>query len=202
MKAGVQAIIRKIGDDARQHSHERYEQIKSTVDEEIDGENAMYSEESHKQLEAFRMHNEYEYERRLEYQRSRLNREMLVYQHELIDELFEMTVARLREISGDEFVKILGDGVKGLEGSYILHLGEYSAGRIDELRLKEVTERNHGLEITLSAETIARKSGFILRDDRVEYNHLFEDLIEDMKNEKTATLMKEIFGNSGDWMFA
>jgi len=202
MKAGVQAIIRKIGEDALMHSRDRYEQIKSTVDAEIDGENSVYSEESRKQLDTLRMHNEYEYERRLEYQRSRLNRELLVYQHELIDELFDMAVIKLRESSGHEFMKMLKAGVKGLKGSYLLYLGDFSAGKIDDQGLKEVMEANPGLKIEFGAETITRKSGFVLRDDRVEYNHLFEDLIEDMKSEKTATLMKEIFGNSGDWMFS
>jgi hypothetical protein len=56
------------------------------------------------------------------------------------------------------------------------------------------------LIITLSPETIPQKSGFILRDDRVEYNHLFEDLVEDIKSRQTAVILKEIFGNSAGWM--
>ena len=91
--------------------------------------------------------------------------------------------------------------VKGLKGSYTLHPGELSEGKLDGRALGSAMGDNVGLDLALSSETIPGKSGFVLRDDRVEYNHLFEDLVEDMKGSQEASIMKEIFGNSGDWMF-
>ena len=201
MKAGIQAIIMKIHEDAKQHGDERYAQIKDAIDWEIKAENSLYKKESDKQHQVLRKHNEHEYVRRLEYQRSRLNRELLVYQHELIGEVFDMAVAKLRDVSKDEFSNMIKTAVKGLRGSFTMCLGALSVGKLDGNALKEVMGANFGLIIALSHETIPLKSGFILRDERVEYNHLFEDLVEDIKSERTASIMKEIFGNSTDWMF-
>ena len=201
MKAGIQTIIMKINDDADQHGSERFAQLKSAVDRDIDAENALYREESDKQHEVLKKHNEHEYARRLEYQRSRLNRELLVYQHELTAEVFDIAVDKLRRVSNDEFATMFKAAVTGLKGNYVLRLGALSEGKLEGRAIEEAMGENIGLDITLSSEMIPRKSGFTLRDARVEYNHLFEDLVEDMKSERVAAIMKDIFGNSGDWMF-
>lgn len=202
MKSGTQAIIMKINEDAQQHGHERYMQIKEAIDQEIDNENLIYHEDADKQREVLRKHSEHEYARRLEYQRSRLNREMLVYQHELTNEIFDMAVAKLRDLSEKEFFEMLSSALKGLTGSFVLHLGELSRGKLDEYALEKVTEDNAGLEIVLCPATMPDKSGFVIRNERVEYDHLFENLVEDIKSRRTAEIMREVFGNSGDWMFA
>jgi len=202
VKSGTQAIIMRINEDAQQHGHERYMQIKEAIDQEIDDENLIYHEDADKQREVLRKHSEHEYARRLEYQRSRLNREMLVYQHELTNEIFDMAVAKLRDLSEKEFFEMLSSALKGLTGSFVLHLGELSRGKLDEYALEKVTEDNAGLEIVLCPATMPDKSGFVIRNGRVEYDHLFENLVEDIKSRRTAEIMREVFGNSGDWMFA
>ena len=201
MRAGTQAIIMKIIEDAQKDGGERYSQIKDAIDHEIDAENALHLYESDKQHEVLRKHTKHEYARRLEYQRSRLNRELLVYQHELSDEIFDLAVEKLREATNEEFSKMLSTAVSGLRGSYILCLGALSVGKLDKRALEKAVQSNEGLKIGLGSETIPHKSGFVLRDDRVEYDHLFEDLMEDIKSERSAAIIKEIFGNSADWMF-
>jgi len=201
MKAAMQAIIMKINEDADQHGRERYAQIKNAIDSEIESENSLHLEESDKQHEILRKHNEHEHARRLEYQRSRLNRELLIYQHELTNEIFEKAVSKLREISGDEFSIMFKAAVKGLKGNYVLHLGSLSEGKLDGNALGDAIGDNVGLDIALSPDAAPGKSGFLLNDNRVEYDHLFEDLVEDMKSEQSAAIMKEVFGDSGDWMF-
>ena len=201
MKAGIQAIIMKISEDADQHGSERYAQIKEAIDREIGDENSIYRDESKKQREVLKKHNEHEYSRRLEYLRSRMNRELLIYQHELIGEIFNMAVEKLKHVSDDEFTGMFMSAAKGLEGRYTLYLGELSKGRLDSAALKGALGANAGLDIEISPETIPKKSGFVLSNDRVEYDHLFENLVEDMKSERIAAIMKDVFGNSADWMF-
>lgn len=202
MKAGIHAIIMKIRDDTEQHCNERYAHIKETIDREIEDENAMHSEESGKQREVFTKHNEHEYSRRLEYQRSRLNREMLVYQHELVDEIFDAAVAKLKAVPDNELSAMLKRATEGMEGNFTLHPGELSAKRIGGKDVEEAILDNDNLQISLSAETIPGKSGFVFRDDRVEYDFLFEDLVEDLKSERIATIIKDVFGDSANWMFS
>ena len=193
MKTGVHSIIQKINADAEQHGSERYTQIKNEIDDVIHKENTFYREELDKRREILKNHNEHEYERLLERLSSRLNRELLTYQSELLDEIFDMAVCKLRDASEKEFYDMFKSAVNGLKGRFTLYLGEFSKGKLDNSKVTEMIKENQGLEIIASTDTIPQKSGFILVDDRVELNSLFEDIIEDKKNEQAAAILKEVF---------
>ena len=195
MKEGIHAIIQKISIDAQEHSDEYRKQKITGADEEINSENTAYLDELAKRREILKKTNEHEYDRMAERMVSRLNREILTYQHNLIDEIFDMAVSKLRDVSEKEFSDMFKSAVKGLTGNFTLQFGELSKNKLDIKEIKRVVKENNGLDIVLSDETISQKSGFVLRDQRVEYNCLFEDLIEDKKNEQTALILKEVFGD-------
>jgi hypothetical protein len=193
MKAGIQAIIQKIGIDAKEHGDERYMQIKGETDEEIGGEVNLYLADLAKRRELLKKNNEHECERLLERLKSRQSRELLTYQHRLIDEIFELAAKKLREATKGEFLGMFSATLKGLKGSYELRLGEFSKGMLDEKDIKDICGAD--IEIKLAADVIPKKSGFVLWDENVEYNCLFEDIIEDKKNEQIAQVMREVFGD-------
>ena len=201
MKAGLHAILQKINEDAEAHGKARCEQIQYAVDQEIGGANSAYREDLDKQREILKKHNEHEYARRLEHHRSRLNRELLAYQHKLVDEIFYMAANKLRKAPKEEFCRMFQAAVKGLTGSFILQIGELSVDKFDSRAIDEAKRANAGLEIVLSSETIPHRSGFILKDDGVEYDCLFRELMEDKKSEQAAAIIREVFGSSGDWTF-
>ena len=193
MKKGIHAIIQKIRLDAEEHSNERYTQLKNEIDNEINNENVFYHDELDKRREMLIKHNELEYMRLHERLSSRMHRELLTYQRILLDEIFDMSVYKLRGASEKEFLDMFNAAIKGLKGSFTLYLGALSEGKLDARMVEESVKGNIGLDITLSPVTIPLKSGFVLADDRVEYNCLFEDLIEDKKNAQAAAILKEVF---------
>jgi V/A-type H+-transporting ATPase subunit E len=195
MIEGIRAIIQKIDEDARQHSGERFEQIKFNVEADIASENALVSDDIRKRREMLLKHNEHEYARLLERVSNRFNRELLAYRHALINEIYDMAVKKLRAVSREEFLRMFKSALKGLKGSYRLYPGSLSASMLDAEMISEAVAECDDLNISLRRESIPFKSGFILRDDRVELNYLFEDLIDDMKSENTAKIIKEVFEN-------
>ena len=195
MKAGIQAIIQKINADAEEHGAAQYAQIKNNIDAEISSGNKIYSDDFAKRREMLKKHNELEYARLLERLSSRLYREVLSYQHNLINEIFDMAAEKLKNAPPEEFAEMFKSVIKNLKGSYVLYLGEYSVNKLGEAEIAKIIKRRRTIEIALSEEFIPHKSGFILSDDRVEYNCLFEDLIEDKKSRQTALIMQELFGD-------
>jgi len=193
MMTGVHEIIQKIHADAEQHSIERYSQITNDADSEIDIENALLNEEIDKRRQALIKQNEHEYSRLRERMSSRLHRDLLSYRHELLDEIFDLTVEKLKNASDKEYSEMFAAAVKGLRGRFTLYLGEYSAGKLTVRDAGKAAAENSGLSIKFSDEVVLRKSGFSLRDDKVEYSCLFEDLIKDIKGEQAAALLREVF---------
>ena len=194
MKDGIHAIIQKINIEAEKNSSEYYEYRKNRSDEELNAENAAYLDDLGKRCDMLKKNNEREYTRMLERIISRMNLDILTYQHNLINEIFNMAVSKLKDISEKEFSNMFKSTVKNLTGSFTLYLGEFSAGKLDRAAIEEAIKERENINIILSDETVPKKSGFVLIDDRVEYSCLFEDLIEDIKNERSASLLKEIFG--------
>lgn len=196
IKEGTHAIIQKINTDAEENGNELYEWRKALIDNEISGENSVYLFDLEKRREMLIKNNVHEYDRMSEQIISRLNREILTYQRNLTDEIFDMAVSELRNISKREFSDMFRAAVKELKGNFILYPGELSKDMLDAAEIEKAVKENIGIDIVLSDEIIPKKSGFVLRDERVEYNCLFEDLIEDKKNEQSAAVMKEVFGDS------
>jgi len=193
MKAGVQAIIQKINEDAHQHGEARCREIKNDIDVEISHENAFHLDELDKRREVLAKQNQREYGRLMERLNSRAHRELSAFERQLIDEIFDMAVDKLRAVPAETFAEMFKGATRGLRGRYTLLIGEYSEGKLDIQKIDEAIKENGKLEIVLGGESVPHKSGFILKDERVEYNCLFEDLMEDVKNERASAILKEVF---------
>lgn len=194
-EAGIKAIIQKINAETEQHSSERFLQLKGDIDKEISSKNALYRDELEKRRETLKNLNKHKYDLALDRMGNRFSRELLTYRHNLIDDIFNMAIEKLRNASEKEFSDLFLSAVAGLEGNFNLHIGELSEGKLDVRIIEKAQEVNRGLTITLSQENISGKSGFLLNDERVEYNCLFEDLIENKKNEQATFILREVFGD-------
>jgi len=190
----VKELIRKIGEDAGRHAAERYEQIKFDIDDEIDGEDSVYAEETRKKRESLISHYSREYARLNERVQSRLHQEIIAYQNQLIEEIFMSALKKLNNISSDVFIDMVLAAFEGIEGTYDLFIGELSENKVDKKRLIEAVNGRSGIHIRVMEETIPHKSGFLFKDDRVEYDCLFEDLIDEKLNEQSAEILQEVFG--------
>jgi len=191
----VKELIRKIGEDAGRHAAERYEQIKIEIDDEINGEDSVYAEETRKKRESLVSHYNREYARINERVQNRLHQEIIAYQNALIEEIFISALNKLKNISGDAFIRMVLDALKNVEGTFDLYIGELSENKIDRPRLAEAVKGLRSVIIRVMDETVPRKSGFLFKDDRVEYDCLFEDLIDEKLNEQSAEILREVFGS-------
>jgi len=190
----VKELIRKIGEDAGRHAAERYEQIKIEIDEEINGEDSVYAEETRKKRETLITHYNREYARVNERVQSRLHQEIIAYQNALIEEIFTAALKKIKNISGDVFIDMVLAAFEGIEGTFDLYIGELSETEIDKSRLAEAVKNCRSVKIRVMEETIPLKSGFLFKDDRVEYDCLFEDLIDEKLSGQSAEILEEVFG--------
>lgn len=72
-----------------------------------------------------------------------------------------------------------------------LILGEKSAEKISQQWIEEVASKE--LTISLSTATIVGESGFILKDNGIEYNYLFHALINESKDHLISSVSKKLF---------
>lgn len=73
-----------------------------------------------------------------------------------------------------------------------LVLGEQSSNKVSESWIVNVVQKS--LPVTLSAETINRKAGFIIKDSTgIQYNYLFDSLITEVRNQLVPSVSKKLF---------
>jgi len=190
---GIHAIIQKTHADAELRSAELCGRIREDAESEIGAEQAFQKEEIDKRRQALLKQNEHEYGRLRERMSSRFHRDLLSYRHELLNEIFDLAVEKLKNASEKEYADMFAATVKGLRGRFTLYLGEYSVGKLTARHAGKASAENSGLSIKFSHEVVLNKSGFSLRDEKVEYSCLFEDLVKDIKGEQAAALLREVF---------
>ena len=195
-KAMGQIIIRKIHDQARDNSAELMKKRKASDEAMLESQMEKSRLEHKKHMELHEKTKEQELEDALERRSGAYNRELLNYQQQLYDEIFELAVDKLRTISTVEFVSLLEGAAKGVRGNYILYLGALTQDKITLSDVDRIVSENEGLHITLSPKPIAGKSGFVFTDDFIEYNCLFEEVMETKKDEQAAEILKEVFFNN------
>jgi vacuolar-type H+-ATPase subunit E/Vma4 len=192
-EAGIHAIIQKIHEDTETHSGARFDELKNNADAETKHEDETFADELAKRREMLLAHNEHERSVLLDRLESRYNRDLLTYRQSLIDEVFDMAALKLASSSNEEFSRMFKNTVRGLSGDFTLFIGQLSEGKLDKRAIDEAMAENSGFKVIISPERIPDKGGFLLHDERIEYNCLFEDLIENMKNEQSAWILKEVF---------
>lgn len=72
-----------------------------------------------------------------------------------------------------------------------LVLGQNSSSKVTNEWISEVA--NKLVAIQLSSEVIAKESGFIIKKNGIEYNYLFDELIEDIRSQLVASVSKQLF---------
>ena len=194
MRLAAQSIINKIHEDAEDHGAERYARIKAEIDDEIRAENEFYLSEQAKRREALLKHDGLEYSRLTEKLDSRLKDEISQYRNDLLDEIFGRALEKLRGIEDGELFDLLGAALGGLDGVFVLYPGEFSKDRLTDEIVSKAAEGISGLRVTLSGEAVPGKSGFLLRNETLEYDCLFEDMLDEKKNEQAAFITREVFG--------
>jgi len=191
---GIQAITQKIHEDAQLYADKKFGQIKSDIDGAIAKENERHKTDFEKRCSQLKIHHKHEYEIHKDILESRINHEILKFKHELVNEIAEEAVRKLRSISCEEFKALFSRSVKGLQGSFELELGEYSEGKLTDNVINMICNENNGLRIAFNSNLTPKKSGFLFRNSTVEYNCFFEDIVEDIKNRRLSEVLKEVFG--------
>ena len=193
MNEGIQAIVRQIDSDATTHGQERLSHMNAQTDAEIERENARFVDDLKKRREMLLTNNNHELRHRLERYSRRLNHWLFLYRRELLDEIFDMAAKKLSAISGQEYMEIFIGAIGKLSGCFTLQIGEYSREKLSADMVWNAARQVEGFDIVMSPDYIPSKNGFILSNGAVEYNYLFEDMIEDKKNELSPLILKEVF---------
>ncbi|MFK8242619.1 MULTISPECIES: hypothetical protein [unclassified Facklamia] len=132
---------------------------------------------------------------RLEQQMANQGRQgNLMNRQHLIDTLFEGAVEQMTSWSGDTLqsflLKILN---QFKEQQVTLLFGDKTKDQLTSEQVESLQSMYSN--VSVSEEVVANAAGFIIRDARVDYNFLFNQLVDSIRSEMSTQLVQQVFEN-------
>ncbi|MBF0780211.1 MULTISPECIES: hypothetical protein [unclassified Granulicatella] len=128
---------------------------------------------------------------------------VLQHKQDKLHALFDKAALRMKHWTKDEFSQFLYKVLHQLNNQkqYTLHLGEYTSFPLQETDLSLETilmQQTQSPQITLpnyvkiGKDMIANEAGFILEENGVRYNYLFNALIKEVKQDYISALLQQL----------
>ncbi|MBF6978244.1 hypothetical protein IU403_03690 [Aerococcaceae bacterium zg-BR22] len=131
---------------------------------------------------------------RLEQQMTNQGRQgNLINRQHLIDELFEGAVEQMTNWSSDTLQSFLFKVLDQFQQQVTLVFGDKTKGQLSTEQLAAL--QSHYPNVTVSEELLANAAGFIIRDARVDYNFLYNQLVDSIRSEMSTQLVQQVFEN-------
>ena len=119
--------------------------------------------------------------------------ELLSEKQKMLKLVFNKAEEQMNQWTDTEFQQFLLSVLKQHKNSESIELivGQYSIDKVSNDWINTVAKEV--VDIQLSAETISRKNGFILKKTGIEYNYLFDELVKDIKGQLVSSVSKQLF---------
>lgn len=119
--------------------------------------------------------------------------DILAAKQVILTNVFEEAKLKLDHLNQESFKEFTLNVLNQFQGEreVRLKLGEKSAGAIDSTWL--TSNEFNQLNVIFSEETVPKQSGLLIEKNGIEYNFLFDSLIEDAKMDILPEISKELF---------
>ncbi|MDK8381251.1 MULTISPECIES: hypothetical protein [unclassified Granulicatella] len=178
--------------DLEKESKQRIEVATKEQEERINQMNAQYSQQEMAKKTALKQEAKSQYEKEQQTILNASKKEVLRVKRELLESVFEDVLQVMSTWSGETLRLFIESAIRNLpKQQTTLAFGEETVSRLSD-------EEKHALTsqfafVHIDEATLPKKAGFVLKQEGIEYNYLFESLIEDLKEEYSPILARKAF---------
>ena len=124
--------------------------------------------------------------------------QLLVAKQAVLKELFQEAMVELRELSAEQFNRFVQISLEkiAVEGSVEFILGEYSQHYATLESKAQWQAVLPAVTFHFSEKTIPQRSGFILRQEAIEFNFIFEAILNAEEEQLSNELLQLIFDDA------
>ena len=183
--------------DLEKESKQRIEVATKEQEERINQMNAQYSQQEMAKKTALKQEAKSQYEKEQQTILNASKKEVLRVKRELLESVFEDVLQVMSTWSGETLRLFIESPIRKLpkQQQTTLTFGEDTVSRLSD-------EDKHALTsqfafVHIDEATLPKKAGFVLKQEGIEYNYLFEALIEDLKEEYSPILARKAFIGQG-----
>ncbi|GAA0352248.1 V-type ATPase subunit E [Alkalibacterium iburiense] len=191
--ADLKLLTERVVEKEKAAIRERVEQAKVKAEDDLQA----YEAEEVTTRQQLKEEIEEEYRREYEIKKNTLliqkRNELLAAKQELLNKVFLDAIEELDNIDALTFQGFTKSVLNRFDAGSVLtlSLGEKSADLIDRNWLSQNVPSH--LTVDLSENTVSKKSGLIIEKEGIDYNFLFDSLVEDIKPEILPEISNHLF---------
>lgn len=191
--ADLKLLTERVVEKEKAAIRNEIEEAKKQAEDDIQ---AAEAEEVQKRLQAkeqIEADTEHDYTIRRNTLDIRRRNEVLAAKQSILDNMFKEAKSRLDNLDDQTFRQFTSNVLKQFdsEEQLTLKLGEKSARSIDGTWV--TANKPAELTVLVSKDTVKGQSGFLIEKNGIEYNFLFDSLVEDAKTDILPDISNELF---------
>ena len=193
----AQRIIQQIEQEGTESIQAYQTERQAEIDSECEKEKQQIIAHEEKKIAMNTQRIQKETKLTLERNKAQKRQQLLSYKQELLQQLFDELLSKMNDWDVESFQDYVIARLRKLplQGSMDIVLGEYSEDKLnqewlDQLQLPQQSFR-------LAPEKIPHQGGFVVRQEKLEYNFLFHTLVQDIQETQGYQIAEELF-SGGD----
>ena len=119
--------------------------------------------------------------------------QLLSEKQKVLTAVFNQAEEQMNQWTDSEFQQFLFSVLKQHKDSSTIELivGQESVNKVTNDWINKVAKEV--VNVQLSTKTISKKNGFILKKSGIQYNYLFDELLNDIKGQLVSSVSKQLF---------
>lgn len=119
--------------------------------------------------------------------------DLLRVKESIIDEVIQEALAKLQTFEENQLVPFIEQALSQIDENkpHTIQFGDQTVDKVSQELLDRLKAAHP--ELSVSDQTVERTSGFIVEQEGIEYNYIFEDLINEIEPELKVDISKEVF---------
>ncbi len=188
--ADIQTLVDQVMTNAEKEEQEALAAFENDINDELKSASARIDQELTHQKQQIENNEARKLQTQKQSYLNTLRNERLTAKQDLLDKVYNEAIIKLQQLSSEEFTGLIKGALNQLSGTdqAVLKIGEYSQHQFDADQVKAVNG-----PIDIDENFIAKRSGFIVSREDLDYNFTFESIIDQKKAELAAELVKRAF---------
>lgn len=191
--ASLDTLINKVVEDAKAEGKAKYEAAQAEQAQEISEFEQKLEQQATKEKETIEKHYKNIVEREKQSATNKMKIKQLSQKQDFFSDVYAKAIETLTSLSEEEFTQLVRAALQQLPTTENtrLKLGEYSKDQLSGKSLQALQAEFSGL--SFDEETVRGDGGFVLEQEKVDYNFIFGRLINENKDELSRELTSRAF---------
>ena len=179
--------------DLEKESKQRMEVATKEQEERISQMNVQYSQQEMAKKTTLKQEAKSQYEKEQQTILNASKKEVLRVKRELLESVFDDVLQVMSNWNGETLRLFIESAIRKLpkQQQTTLTFGEDTVSKLNDEEKKLLTSQFPFIQ--LDETTLPKQTGFVLSQEGIEYNYVFKDLIQDLKEEYSPILARKAF---------